>query len=133
MSRRLSLAPMICALSLSVFFSHGVWAQSNFAPGVIDHLASPGERTEGNHVKSDAACKALKGRWYEQKGYESLCVLPYPDAGKVCKSSKECVGHCIAPVTNDPVVQGTCQRDDSPDDCGRPHFEHGKVIYFNCD
>lgn len=133
MSRCLFLALMICALSLSLFCAHDAWAQSNFAPGVINHSASPSERTEGNHVKSAAACQALKGQWYEQKGYDSLCVLPYPDAGKVCKSSKECTGHCIAPVTSDAVVQGTCQRDDNPDDCGRPHFENGKVIYFNCD
>jgi hypothetical protein len=133
MSGRRLLASITCALSFSVLCLPAAWAQTNFAPGVVDHRPSTSERTIGNHVKSASACQALNGQWYEEKGSDALCVLPYPDAGKVCKNSKECIGHCIAPFTSAAVLHGTCQRNDSPYDCGRPHFENGKIIYFNCD
>lgn len=109
-----------------------LFAHAEFAPGVVNHVPTKEERTKGNTIHSDTLCKKQHGEWFEGKGY-AYCVLPYPDAGKVCKSSKDCIGHCIAPVTDKSVNHGTCQIDDSTDDCGRPHFEKGKVIYFNCD
>ena len=109
------------------------YAQTNFAPGVVDHQPSSSERTKGNNVKSAAVCQKMHGQWFQEKGYYAYCVLPYPDAGKACKNSKECAGHCIAPFGSSAALQGTCQVDDSTDDCGRPHLENGKVIYFNCD
>ena len=120
------------ALSLALYAATA-YAQTSFAPGVVDHPASSSERTKGNHLRSAAACHASKGQWYAEKGSQAFCTIPYPDAGKACKSSRDCAGHCIAPVTDGTVLQGTCQKDDSTDDCGRPHFENGKVIYFNCD
>ena len=109
---------------------------AGFAPGVVDNRATSHERTKGNDIHSEAMCKRRRGEWVGQKGYE-YCVLPYADAGKICRTSKECVGHCIAPVPDasaePPPSHGTCQVNDDPDDCGRPHFESGKVIYFNCD
>jgi len=118
-------------LSLSLFviaFS----AAAAFAPGVVNHVPTKRERTKGNNIHTESLCKQRNGEWSEGKGY-AICVLPYSDAGKECKSSKDCIGHCIAPVTDKPVTRGTCQEDDSTDDCGRPHYENGKVIYFNCD
>jgi len=110
----------------------GMCAHAEFAPGVVNHVPTTAERTKGNTIRSEALCRKREGQWFQGKGYR-YCVLPYPDAGKLCKSSKDCVGHCIAPVTENPIDHGTCQIDDSTDDCGRPHFENGKVIYFNCD
>lgn len=134
MSKSWSVSSVICVVALCLFLcTPVVHAQTGFAPGVVNHRPSSSERTKGNQIKSAAACQAQKGQWYEEKGYSAFCALPYPDADKVCKSSKDCVGHCIAPITSGSVLQGTCQRDDSPGDCGRPHFENGKVIYFNCD
>jgi len=107
-------------------------AHAAFAPGVVNHVPTKEERTKGNAIHSATLCKKQHGEWFEGKGY-AYCVLPYADAGKVCKGSKDCIGHCIAPITNKPVNHGTCQINDSTDDCGRPHYENGKVIYFNCD
>ncbi len=41
------------------------------------------------------------------------CVLPLPDAGKVCRSSADCSGACFAPLRAelDSQTTGTCQRD----------------------
>jgi hypothetical protein len=108
-------------------------AHAGFAPGVVDHKPTAAERTKGNNVHTESICKTRQGTWYEQKGQYAYCILPYPDAGKICHASKDCTGHCIAPVTSSPIDHGTCQANDSTDDCGRPHYENGKIIYFNCD
>lgn len=118
-----------------------LWATSvlaqGFAPGVVNHRPTKEERTQPNRIKSESLCKSKSGKWYEEKGKYAYCVLAYADAGKVCKNSKDCIGHCIAKVPKVGEQQktdhGTCQVDDSTDDCGRPQFEDGKVIYFNCD
>jgi hypothetical protein len=122
--RRLLLLMSLWTVALS--------AHAEFAPGVVNHVPTKEERTKGNTINSQALCNKQHGEWFEGKGY-AYCVLPYADAGKACKSSRDCIGHCIAPVTDKPVDHGTCQTDDDTDDCGRPHFENGKVIYFNCD
>jgi hypothetical protein len=119
-------------LLLTSFLAVAMCAQAEFAPGVVNHKPTKSERTKGNTIRSETICKTQHGGWFEGKGY-AYCVLPYADAGKVCKSSKDCIGHCIAPVTKAPIEHGTCQIDDSTDDCGRPHYETGKIIYFNCD
>ena len=124
-------------LSLFAFFlAASVSAQPGFAPGVVNHQPTTQERTKGNNIKSAALCAERHGEWIGQKGYE-YCLLPYADAGKTCKSSKDCVGHCIAtvpsPSTGPIADHGSCQLNDEPDDCGRPHYENGKLIYFNCD
>ncbi|RZI43825.1 hypothetical protein EGT07_08655 [Herbaspirillum sp. HC18] len=114
------------------FWLVAMCARAEFAPGVVNHKPTKKERTKGNTIRSGALCKTQHGEWFEGKGY-AYCVLLYADAGKVCKSSKDCIGHCIAPVTKTAIEHGTCQINDSTDDCGRPHYEKGKVIYFNCD
>lgn len=108
------------------------YAEPGFAPGVVDHVPTKIEKTKGNKIHSESICKQQNGQWLSDNG-NGYCVLPYPDSGKACTSSKDCVGHCIAPNTEEPITSGTCQMNDDPDDCGRPHFEKGKVIYFNCD
>ncbi|WP_158239201.1 hypothetical protein [Uliginosibacterium sp. TH139] len=122
--------PRLVLFLLLLFFAS--FAGAEFAPGVVNHVPTKKERTKGNSIRTESLCKKNNGEWSEGKGY-AICVLPYPDAGKECKNSKDCVGHCIAPITDKPVTRGTCQIDDSTNDCGRPHLENGKVIYFNCD
>lgn len=122
--RQLLLLLLFCIITL--------YAQAEFAPGVVNHVPTKAERTKGNTIGSETLCTKKHGEWFKGKGY-AYCVLPYVDSGKLCKSSKDCIGHCIAPVTDKPVSNGKCQIDDSTDDCGRPHYEKGKIIYFNCD
>jgi hypothetical protein len=114
--------------------------KSYFAPGVINRKPIGAEKTKGNHIKSKNNCLKKGGAWFEEKGYYAYCVLPYADAGKPCKNSKDCIGHCIMPLdrkmldgTSLKEGYGICQLNDSTDDCGRPHFENGEIIYFNCD
>jgi hypothetical protein len=120
-------------LFLLLFFVAQSAQAAFFAPDTVNHKPTAEERTNDNGIKSEALCKTKHGKWFEEKGYYAYCVLSYADAGKTCKNSKDCIGHCIAPLTDDPLDHGTCQEDDSTDDCGRPHYENGKVIYFNCD
>ena len=115
-------------------------AEINFAPGVIDRKPIGAEKTKGNYIKSNKNCLKKGGTWFEEKGYYAYCVLPYADAGKPCKNSKNCIGHCIMPLDKKtldgkPLEKGygICQLNDDPDDCARPHFENGEIIYFNCD
>ena len=120
---------LILALFLGIA-SMCTLAQSEL--GVVNHTPTASERTLGNTIRSEALCRKRNGNWQKGRGY-AYCILPYADAGKICKSSRDCLGHCIAPITDEHIDHGTCQIDDSTDDCGRPHFENGKVIYFNCD
>jgi len=108
-------------------------ANAEFAPVVVNHAVTGMERTKANTIKSASVCTERHGQWFEEKVRYAFCVLPYADAGKQCQNSKDCIGHCIAPVTDKPIDHGTCQINDSTDNCGRPQYENGKVIYFNCD
>ena len=114
---------------------------SHFAPGIVNRVPTKEEKTSSNRIKTKEECTNKGGKWFENKKYDfGYCVIPYPDAGKLCKTSKDCLGHCIWPlnqITLDgkPLDKGygICQINDSTDDCGRPHFENGEIIYFNCD
>ncbi len=111
-----------------------------FAPGVVDRTPTKSEKTPDNMIRTKDLCDKKGGTWYEEAGYYKYCVVPYPDGGKLCKSSKDCIGHCTWPadgktVDNKPMPEGfgICQWNDATDDCGRPHFENGKIIWFKCD
>lgn len=44
------------------------------------------------------------------------CVIPYKDAGKVCKSSSECSASCVVMKSNIPMgtkISGECQHDNA--------------------
>jgi hypothetical protein len=110
-----------------------------FAPGIVDHTPTKSEETPDNMISNKELCDKKGGTWHEGDGYK-YCVIPYPDAGKLCKSSKDCVGHCTWPVDGKamddkpmPKGFGLCQLDDAINNCGRPQFENGKIIWFNCD
>jgi len=111
-----------------------------FAPGVVDRTPTKSEKTPDNMIRTKELCDKKGGTWYEEVGYYKYCVVPYPDGGKPCKGSKDCIGHCIwlsDKMTSDgkpmPNVVGACQYNDATDDCGRPHFENGEIIWFRCD
>lgn len=133
--KRLAFLITVAFIASSALADEGAY----FAPGVINRVPIGKEKTRGNKIHYAAVCAKRSGEWFSGKGY-AYCVLPYPDAGKLCRNSKECVGHCIMPLDKKtldgqslPEGQGICQLDDSVDDCGRYHFENGKVIIFNCD
>src|SRR5258708_33878975 len=71
--------------------------ESYFAPGVIDRKPKASEKTLGNQIRSKQECSKRNGQWSEGNGY-ATCVLPYADAGKPCRNSKDCIGHCIMPL-----------------------------------
>ena len=50
------------------------------------------------------------------------CVQTFPDAGKACRDSEDCLGECRLPGDAGPVapgtpVQGICQANDAPFGC----------------
>lgn len=47
------------------------------------------------------------------------CTQNYPDAGKACSSSSDCIGQCRVNgvVADDGTAEGACQRTDSPFGC----------------
>jgi hypothetical protein len=132
----MKVSALILAAVLASSLAYG---EAYFAPGVIDRKPVGAEKTLGNNIRSKANCVKRGGEWFSGEGY-AYCVLPYPDAGKLCRNSKDCIGHCIMPLNKKtldgeslPDGRGICQLNDVPDDCGRYHFENGKTIIFNCD
>lgn len=132
---------LLILLATVAFFACAALADESpyFAPGVIDRVPIGKERTRGNKIHSATECSKRGGEWFSGKGY-AYCVLPYRDAGTLCRNSKECIGHCTMPLNKKtldghplPEGLGLCQLNDTVDDCGRHHFENGKVIIYNCD
>lgn len=133
----------ILILVASFLIACSAWGEKepHFAPGIVTAIPSKKQKTPDNKINSKSLCDKRKGVWYESKEYEyKYCVLLYPDAGKLCQVSADCVGHCTWPLDEKqqdgkplPKGYGICQLDDSTDDCGRPHFERGVITYFKCD
>lgn len=112
-----------------------------FAPGIVSARPTKDQRTPYNGIKLRADCERQHGEWFDSRQpNQSYCVLPYADAGRLCKTSSDCIGHCTTPLDGRtlegkvlPDGYGICQLNDSTDDCGRPHFENGETIFFKCD
>lgn len=64
---------------------------------------------------------------------ESLCVIPYPDAGLPCRDSDDCAGACLAQtaVNQDEPAVGECERTNAPCGC-RTYVEDGRVADAIC-
>ncbi len=128
---------------LCILFCASLFAENEKTgdSGVINRVPVGKEITPPNNVASKAECDTKGGQWFEDAKYDyRYCVIPYPDAGKLCKNSKDCIGHCTWPLDEMTIDgkqlehgYGICQLNDATDDCGRPHYENGEVIYFNCD
>jgi|KBSSwiStaDraftv2_1062776.scaffolds.fasta_scaffold3200056_1 hypothetical protein len=126
---------MLLLLAASVAAADG----QVFPPRVVTAVPNKRQETPDNLIRTKAACDARHGEWLEGEGYK-YCVVPYADAGKLCRNSKGCQGHCLWPLDGKtldhkaiPKGYGICQPDDRRDDCGRPQFENGKITYFKCD
>lgn len=132
--RALTLLLLISATAIAVAES-----EPHFAPGVVSAVPNKSQKTPDNMIRNKSDCVAKRGQWHEGQGYK-YCVVPYADGGKLCKNSKDCIGHCLwtldgKNLEGEPLKKGygICQSDDSTDDCGRPQFEDGKITYFKCD
>jgi hypothetical protein len=53
-----------------------------------------------------ASCAAIGGRWVYDGifGQAQYCLHGYPDAGKACQSSEDCMGRCLAETNSSDVV-----------------------------
>lgn len=60
-------------------------------------------------VSAEAACMR-KGGDYKRVcvAQEYMCVMPYPDGGKICKDSSECAGECRIEVATVCSADGEC-------------------------
>src|ERR1700712_1750546 len=85
----------VSIIALVVIASAAI-ADSDFSPGVIDRKPTSQEKTPGNNIHSKTFCIEQSGQWFEGQGY-AYCVLPYSDAGRYCKNSEDCIGHCTMP------------------------------------
>jgi hypothetical protein len=58
-----------------------------------------------------------------------FCVIPYRNAGKPCRSKKECGGECPLDETG----VGICESDNRPCGCKFPAFDaNGKKTFLRC-
>jgi hypothetical protein len=83
-------------------------------------LCSPLFHTFVMRLYYNAPCLLRKNWTPEGMGYESYCIINYPDAGKVCQSSSECLGGCVIykpPVYGQVVLTGVCKDTSSPYGC----------------
>lgn len=88
------LAHVLCFLSLTAC------AAPNAAP---TGSPPPVAQTEG-------ACQQQGGQWQRLgRAQQPTCIVPYADAGKSCRDSRECQGLCQT-ATHQPNrdIQGTC-------------------------
>ncbi len=79
------------------------------------------------------SCVASGGEWVRDGifGQAQYCLRSYPDAGKVCQSSKECMGACVlvnySPSATAVPTAGVCQSDNRPFGC-YDYLEYPKVF-----
>lgn len=71
------------------------------------------------------SCAISGGEW-EPVGLaqEPACIYTYPDAGKACHSSEECMGACViydSPIQGQPTPsEGVCKTTNNPFVCYAP-------------
>ena len=101
----------------------------------IGEAVSLDEMRDRSLAEIDKAECARKGGEVRQEGMLGLyrCVLPYKDAGTVCRSSDDCEGKCLASdgLAVGAAAEGTCQPTDSPFGC-YAEIEDGKVAAAIC-
>lgn len=92
----------------------------------------------GPSVLDAKACTDRGGNWRRvcMRGNWS-CVMPYADAGKVCRDKKDCTGRCqyqgkgdAMPPAGTPAT-GVCQRNSDPCGCFT-EVRDGKVVGGLC-
>ncbi|WP_426037257.1 hypothetical protein [Brevundimonas sp. DC300-4] len=76
-----------------------------------------------------AACAARGGEIMRVGRLQtSRCVVPFPDAGKVCRDGDDCLGDCRAETAGprEGAVTGVCAPNDLPFGCNTP-VENGRA------
>jgi hypothetical protein len=98
--------------------------------------ASHGAATDAYSAEL-TGCADRGGRVSRGPFGETYCRIPYPDGGKACADTSDCVGACIWQPRSGPLrapearVVGTCQRTNVQYGCfGR--VEHGRVKHMLC-
>lgn len=93
-------------------------------------------RAESLAAIDKEACAAKNGE-VRQEGLLGAwrCVVPFADAGKVCRDKADCEGKCLAPPESEAVTgdeaAGVCQANDSPFGCYAEIVE-GKIAAALC-
>ena len=77
----------------------GEWVETPFDP----HRCS---------IASQTDCERLEGSW-EKRGLlgQEMCIFTYPDAGKECTRTEECLGGCV--LDSPEKLQGQCKETDT--------------------
>lgn len=80
-----------------------------------------------------ASCAAIGGKWVRDGGFgqAQYCLQSYPDAGKACQSSDDCMGACIVETNSSGVASplptaGVCASDNRAFGCFF-FFEHQEI------
>ncbi len=74
-------------------------------------------------ITDERACAAYGGDWIQQGLIgDMMCVFTYPDGGKQCTSSDECIGGCFVQeegfdMEGMDMMKGHCKHTDSPFGC----------------
>ena len=63
--------------------------------------------------------------------YEGTCIIPLPDGGKICSSSSQCSGTCLAVDGSQKTGRGQCSRTNYNSGC-RAFVEKGKASQVIC-
>lgn len=92
----------------------------------------PGLHERATWLYGEANCARTGGTW-EMRGiaHNQLCIRTYPDAGKACRSSDECMGGCVLyeDIWGEPApAVGVCKSNNDPFECYAvieyPEFYH---------
>jgi len=78
---------------------------------------------------ADQACVARGGERMRVGRLQTLrCVVPFSDAGKVCREGDDCLGDCRAanPGPSEGPITGLCAPNDLPFGCNTP-VESGRA------
>jgi hypothetical protein len=104
------LALAVASLTLSS-------CQESFESGIQRHQAKEWSRIS----KGDLAVCRSKGGTYKGVGIFGTpsCVIPYSDAGKVCRDSSDCVGKCTIELDQ---TKGESQRTSGFCEADNAHF-----------
>ncbi len=97
-----------------------------------------GEAGKNAFADIDVEACVAKGGEVRLEGLRQLpvCVVSYPDAGKVCTDSSECKGRCLASeeITDYSAsgdVKGRCEADNSVFGC-TAEIKNGKADIATC-
>ena len=104
-------------------------------PSPKERLRTTAERAETEPERQ--RCVA-EGGTVEHRGMfgSAMCVKPYPDAGKACTDSSQCLGACLAEYESGILsvasgAMGQCQADNAAFGC-LGEVQHGRVDGFIC-